>query len=53
MSPKHVFQLGVAVGALALFLVLTLATGNRIEAAAIAIGGALIVTAFFNRPKSS
>ncbi len=52
MSAKHVIQLLVAFGALALFFLITLVTGNRIEAAAIAVGGAFIVTAFLNRPPS-
>ena len=52
MSAKHIIQLVIAVGALALFFVLTLATGNRLEAAAIAVGGALIISAFLNRPTS-
>lgn len=52
MPVKHVVQLLVVIGALALFFLITLITGNGLEAAAIAVGGALIVTAFLNRPTS-
>ena len=52
MPAKRVVQLLVVIGALAVFLLIPLVTGNRLEAAAIAVGGAFIVTAFLNRSTS-